>query len=312
MVLISLLLRNLTVTFLSSRGTTPHTSSGIPWSQVGQQLPGTVLNGLSPQSKNWQVAPKHWIVWPSLEHLQFKHGSGCHDGSFPCDTQPLGLQMLSSHVGQHAPGLNVGLLHNGLAQRTVLQSVSQKPQHSPGGTMGLGHEGMRHDTALQSCLQVRQPLQLTGFGQNVSGQWTSGCGTSSSSSSSVQIGQQAPGLCVWLANGQSRGTQSTRVQSPSHCPQHSPGGMIGLGQGGLGQSLALQSSLQVLQQSHRTIGNGQNVSGHSAEPLQGGGGVGRPAVGSGSGTGLTGSSPRLSQVRQHLSSPNTDNQFLHK
>jgi len=121
----------------------------------------------------------------------------------------------------------------------------------------------------------------------------------------VQVGQQAPGLCVWLANGQSRGAQSTRVQSPLHCPQHSPGGMIGLGQGGLGQSLTLQSSLQVLQQSHRTIGNGQNVSGHSAEPSQGGGGVGRVGIGIGSGTGLTGSSPRLLQVRQHLSSPNT-------
>jgi len=86
-------------------------------------------------------------------------------------------------------------------------------------------------------------------------------------------------------------TESIKVQSPSHCPQHSPGGMIGLGQGGLRQTLTLQSSLHVLQQSHRTIGSGQNVSGHSAEPSQGGGG-----------------SPRLSegeQVRQHLSSSNT-------
>ena len=159
-----------TVTSLSSRGTTPHISSGIPWSQVGQQLPGTVLNGFPPQPENAHALPTQLIAWPSLEHLQVVHWSGCHDGSFPPDTQPLKLQIISSQEGQHAPGLYVGLLHNGLAQRTVLQSVSHVPQHSPGGTMGLGHEGMMHDTALQSCLQVKQPLQLTGFGQNVSGQ----------------------------------------------------------------------------------------------------------------------------------------------
>ena len=84
-----------------------------------------------------------------------------------------------------------------------------------------------------------------------------------------------------------------------------PGGMIGLGQGGLRQSLILQSSLHILQQSHRTIGSGQNVLGHSAEPSQGGGGVGNGGKVT---SGLTGSSPRLSEgekVRQHLSSPNT-------
>ena len=103
-------------------------------------------------------------------------------------------------------------------------------------------------------------------------------------------------------------TESIKVQSPSHCPQHSPGGMIGLGQGGLRQSLTLQSSLHVLQQSHRTIGSGQNVSGQSAEPSQGGGGVGRVGNGGEVTSGLTSPSPRLSEgehVRQHLSSPNT-------
>ena len=82
------------------------------------------------------------------------------------------------------------------------------------------------------------------------------------------------------------------MQSVSHCPQHSPGGMMGLGQEGLAHSTTLQSCLHVLQQSHRIMGNGQNVSGHSVVLPQGGGGGGR--VGS--------SMPLLGQVRQHLSS----------
>ena len=130
----------LTVTSLSSHGTTPHLSSGIPWSQVGQQLPGTVLNGfLHSLRMHAHGLPTQLIAWPSLEHLQVEHWSGCHDGSFPPDTQPLKLQIVSSQEGQHVPGLYVRLLHNGLAQRTVLQSVSHVPQHSP-GTMGLQHE----------------------------------------------------------------------------------------------------------------------------------------------------------------------------
>ena len=61
----------------------------------------------------------------------------------------------------------------------------------------------------------------------------------------------------WLATGHSSGAQSTSVQSVSHSPQHSPGGMMGLGQEGLGQSVTLQSCLHVLQQSHLTMGSGQ-------------------------------------------------------
>ena len=51
---------------------------------------------------------------------------------------------------------------------------------------------------------------------------------------------------------------------------------MGLGQDALGQSVTLQSCLHVLQQSHLTMGSGQNASGHgSVELPQGGGGGGR-------------------------------------
>jgi len=80
--------------------------------------------------------------------------------------------------------------------------------------------------------------------------------------------------------------------------------VVGLGQGGLRQSFTLQSSLHALQQSHHTIGSGQNVSGDSVESSQGGGGVGRVRNGGKVTSGLTGLSPCISegeQVRQHLS-----------
>ena len=221
---------------------------------------------------------------PSLVHLQVVQWSGCHVLFTALLTHPVNLHTSSSQVGQQAPGLYVGLAQNGLAQRILLQSVSHVPQHSPGETMGLGQDGIIHVTALQSCLQVLQPLQSTGLGQKWSGHETFGVSVSILSVSSMHDGQQAPGLCVWLLTGQSRGAQSAiSVQSPWHCPQHSPGGMIGLGQEGTGQRVTLQSCLHVLQQSHLIMGTGQNVSGHrSVELPQGteGGGrvisIGRP------------------------------------
>ena len=103
------------------------------------------------------------------------------------------------------------------------------------------------------------------------------------SSNSIHDGQQAAGLCVWLVTA-----GYSRVQLVSHCPQHSPGGMTGLGQEGLGHNITLQSCLHVLQQSHLIIGTG-----HSVELPHGAGGGGRVI-----------SSGRPLWVKQHLLSSN--------
>ena len=109
-------------------GTSWHLLLGTPKSHDGQHSLGRVTTGLPKQSflvRRKQSMMKQNLRLSSLSHRHLIHGVSAH-WTTPLGrklTQPLNLQLLCSHEGQHCPFGVTGLAQRGLAHRTALQSI---------------------------------------------------------------------------------------------------------------------------------------------------------------------------------------------